>query len=93
LLYLDSDQRLIQVGEYRDGGTSPRTILSEALRLGAVGIIIGRNHPTGDSAPSETDVEAARELADMGRSLGIRLFDQLIFAGDETRSFRALGLL
>lgn len=93
VLYLDSAQRLIQVGEYREEALPTRAIVTEALRLFAEALIVGRNHPNGDTAPSEADVQAARELADTARTLGIRLFDELIFAGGEMRSFRELGLL
>jgi DNA repair protein RadC len=94
-LHLDGGQRLIGVGEHRlDGDALPvRALLSEALRLGGVGLVLGLRRGEGGSDPSEADQAAARELADTARSLGIRLFDLLVFAEGEGRSFRDLGLL
>jgi DNA repair protein RadC len=70
-----------------------RRIVEDALRLGAVGLVLAHNHPSGDAQPSWDDVEATRELAETAARLGIRLHDHLIFAGEETCSLRALGLL
>jgi DNA repair protein RadC len=96
--YLDADRRLIELvisppeaAEHVD--LPVRRILEDGLRLGATGIIVAHNHPSGDAQPSYEDVEATRELADTARRLGMRLHDHLIFAGGETCSLRSLGLL
>jgi DNA repair protein RadC len=70
-----------------------REIFRAALNHGAVGLIIAHNHPSGNPEPSRADIEATRTLAQTAASLGIVLHDHLIFAGDDCRSFRALGLL
>ena len=70
-----------------------RRIVEDALRLGARGLVVAHNHPSGDAQPSWDDVESTRELADTAARLGIRLHDHLIFAGEERCSLRALGLL
>lgn len=96
--HLDAERRLIElaVGEpiARDHAELPvRRIIEDALRLGAAGIVIAHNHPSGDASPSRDDVEATRELAEVAVRLGIRLHDHLIFAGGEVCSLRGLGLL
>jgi DNA repair protein RadC len=68
-------------------------LLARALRVGADAIIVAHNHPSGDPTPSEADIAATRRLADAASAVSVRLFDHLIFAGGECRSFRALGLL
>jgi DNA repair protein RadC len=70
-----------------------RKIFADALRLGASGLLIAHNHPSGDPSPSREDIEATRTLAATGASLGVRLHDHLIFAGGGISSLRALGLL
>jgi DNA repair protein RadC len=70
-----------------------REIVSEALTLGARGMILAHNHPSGDPTPSRADLMATRRLAEAARSLEIRLLDHLIFAGGHFRSFRQMGLL
>ena len=98
IVHLDSGRRLLALTFEEQGGTDEvqlpvRSIVATALRLGSSAIIVGHNHPSGDPSPSEADREATRGLADAAAAVGIRLFDHLVFAGGECRSFRALGLL
>lgn len=96
--HLDAGRRLIDLATFDAFSMSQadlpvRRIVEDALRLGAVGLMIAHNHPSGDAQPSWDDVESTRELADTAARLGIRLHDHLIFAGDEVCSLRALGLI
>jgi DNA repair protein RadC len=97
VLHLDDGGRLLALREY-PGGTSEaevplRLIIEEALRLGTSGLVIAHNHPSGDPDPSEEDLRVSRVLADTARHLGMRLIDHIIFAGNDARSLRDLGLL
>ena len=96
--HLDTDRRLIELVVVEAGAASHvdipvRRVIEDALRLGAQGLVIAHNHPSGDAQPSWDDVESTRELAETTARLGIRLHDHLIFAGGEVCSLRALGLL
>lgn len=96
--HLDAGRRLIDLVVIEAGSESHvdlpvRRIVEDALRLGAAGLIVGHNHPSGDAQPSWDDVEATRELAETAARLGIRLHDHLIFAGEDISSLRSLGLL
>jgi DNA repair protein RadC len=68
-------------------------ILASALKLGAHGIIVAHNHPSGDPAASRADAQATEALLSGAAALGIRLYDHIIFAGERSSSFAALGLL
>lgn len=70
-----------------------RTIIRDALRLDTAGIILAHNHPSGDPAPSDDDLVATRAIVALAKPLGIRVHDHLIFAGDRSSSFFALGML
>jgi DNA repair protein RadC len=96
--HLDGESRLLGLVETEEGGDSDvalplRTIVGDALRLGSAGLILGHSHPSGNPEPSPADLEATRRLAQIAAGLGIRLHDHLIFAGEEWRSFRHMGLL
>ena len=98
IAHLDAGRRLIELvvvppGEAAEVDLPIRRIIEDALRLGASGMLLAHNHPSGDAQPSWDDVEATRELAETAARLGIRLYDHLIFAGEEVCSLRALGLL
>jgi DNA repair protein RadC len=98
VLHLDSTQRMLAVTLEEQGGSDEvdlpvRAIVATALRLGSASILVAHNHPSGDATPSEQDKAATRVLAEAAAAVGLRLFDHLVFAGGECRSFRALGLL
>ena len=58
----------------------PRQILARALEVGASGLMLVHNHPSGDPAPSDLDRRFTRKLAVAAEALGIRLHDHLIVA-------------
>ena len=97
--HLDAGSRLIELVNVAGPAARARVdlpvrrIVEDALRLGAEGLVIAHNHPSGDAQPSWDDVEATRELAETAARLGIRLYDHLIFGGDDVCSLRGLGLL
>lgn len=71
----------------------PRHIFAVAVRLGAVGVVLAHNHPSGDATPSAADRDVTRRVAAAGRVLGIRLMDHLVVGDSETSSLAAEGLL
>ena len=97
VLHLGDGGRLLALREYPGGADEAdlplRTIVEEALRLGTHGVIVAHNHPSGDANPSAEDLRVSRIVADTLRNLGMRLVDHLIFAGDDVRSLRDLGLI
>lgn len=70
-----------------------RSLLGEALRLDATGIILAHSHPSGHCRPSGRDITSTRRLADVARALDIALIDHLIFTENAVYSMRAGGLL
>lgn len=98
VLHLDAGRRprgMVegQVGAEAGTNLPIRVIVADALRFDSAAIVIGHNHPSGDPSPSKADIQATRRLAGVLAELEIALHDHLVFAGDEVRSFRALGLL
>lgn len=72
--------------------THPREVYRIAIMLGAASVIVMHNHPSGDPAPSDADVNATRKLIDAGELLKMRLLDHVIVgAGRRFVSLRALG--
>lgn len=70
-----------------------RTLLGEALRLDAAGLILAHSHPSGQCRPSGCDIAATHRLSQVARALDITLVDHLIFTHDAVYSMRAGGLL
>ena len=97
IVHLDTNQRIIDITEVQGCSVEVelplRRVIAAALGAGASALILAHNHPSGDPAPSKADVEATQRLTKVAEPLGISIYDHLIFAGGESRSFRALGLL
>ncbi len=95
--YLDEGRQLIDVtlssGEQDNAVLPVRRIIGEALKLGATGLILAHNHPSGDARPSAADIEATRQLSQTAAAVDVRVYDHLIFSGGDWQSLRAPGLL
>jgi DNA repair protein RadC len=71
----------------------PREVVKRALELGASGLILMHNHPTGDVTPSKADIDITRQIVSAAKSLNILVHDHLIIGAREHFSFKAHGLL
>ena len=65
-----------------------RDLFAHALAVGARGIVLAHNHPSGECHPSASDDDATRMIAGVARSLEIELVDHLIFTQDAVFSMR-----
>jgi DNA repair protein RadC len=70
-----------------------RAIIADAFALDSAALVLAHNHPSGDPAPTASDIEATRLLARTARPLDIAVRDHLIFGGGRAVSFRERGLL
>ena len=57
-------------------------LVRAALLLGARGIVLLHNHPSGNLQPSPADVRLTQRLITMTRMLGIDILDHIIFSPD-----------
>jgi len=71
----------------------PRDVFREALLEPAAGVILIHNHPSGNASPSEEDLRITKQLVEAGRLLGIKVYDHIILAGCNYRSFADEGLI
>ncbi len=98
ILYLDSKNRIIKDEVQQEGTVDhvhlyPRELMKNAMNLGAAGLIMIHNHPSGDPTPSNADKLITTTIAKLGRSLNIYLYDHIIVAQNGCFSFRAAKLL
>ena len=82
-LYLNTRNRLlaretVSVGSLNASIVHPREVFEPALRLGAAGLIVVHNHPSGETDPSEDDLRITARLREAGEILGIDLLDHVI---------------
>ncbi|WP_242184630.1 JAB domain-containing protein [Sphingomonas sp. CARO-RG-8B-R24-01] len=98
VLFFDRRSRLIRDEVFGIGTTGTVTIpvqeiMRRSLDLMAASIVLVHNHPGGDPAPSQADINATRRLARAADALEIRLHDHLIISANGFTSFRAQGLV
>lgn len=55
-----------------------REVFRDAIRWGAISIIVAHNHPSGDPTPSDDDIAITKELISAGKLLGIPLTDHIV---------------
>lgn len=89
---LIADEVMVQ-GTVDSAPLLPRTIVHRALDLGASGLILIHNHPSGSQKPSRADLDATRELVSACRPLDIVIHDHLIVARGGWTSLRLQGLM
>jgi DNA repair protein RadC len=84
---------VLQTGTVDHTAIYPREVVHRALDLGASGIIMVHNHPSGDPTPTNADMEITNQVVEAGRALGITVHDHLVIAKNGYKSFKSLGLL
>ena len=96
-LFLDSGHRILAFkvmfrGSINKATVHPREVIKEALQLNAAAVIFAHNHPSGDSTPSDQDIELTHTLKDILKVIDVRVLDHLVI-GEEVTAFSDLGLL
>lgn len=70
-----------------------REIFQKSLLIGAVKIAVSHNHPSGDTTPSQADIQATKQLKEAAKLLNIVLLDHIIVSRDGYLSFMETGIL
>jgi DNA repair protein RadC len=93
VLLLDTKHRLIgkhlvSIGTATETYAVPREVFREAIRMAAPRIILGHNHPSGDTMPSPDDLDLTRQLIQAGELLKVTVLDHLILGNGSFHSIR-----
>lgn len=86
-------QRTIFQGTINSAPVCAREIFHPAVQHLAAGIILAHNHPSGDSTPSDLDVEVTKPLIQSGNLLGIAVLDHIVIGKGEYSSLKEKSLL
>ncbi|AZQ59004.1 DNA repair protein RadC [Maribacter sp. MJ134] len=92
ILYLNNSNKVLFKAQLSKGGITGtlvdvRLIMKQSLELGAVGIILAHNHPSGTLKPSAADKEITQKIKKASESLDIKVFDHLIVTQKNYYSF------
>jgi len=91
-IYLDTKNKLISYillfkGTLDSSSVHPREIFKYAFLESAHSIIVMHNHPSGDTTPSNQDIEITKHLIDTGKIIGIPVIDHIIIGNEKYYSF------
>ncbi len=92
VLFLDTKNQLIADeamwrGTINHCPAYTRDVVRRALELHASGVILSHNHPSGDCAPSQADLEVTVAMKAACKALSIRLLDHIIVGRGKHYSF------
>ncbi len=98
LLMVDSagnliNEKVMSKGTVNASLLSPREIFCDALKVGAVNIILIHNHPSGEVNPSQMDINCTTKVKEAGEIIGIKLLDHIIIGDNKYLSFREQNIV
>ncbi|WP_426164681.1 JAB domain-containing protein [Sandarakinorhabdus sp. DWP1-3-1] len=98
VLYLNARNRLVHdevhgIGTVNQAAVYPREVIKRAVEVGAVGLILAHNHPSGDPSPSRDDVVMTRVIVEAGRHIGITVIDHFVIGVTGHVSMKGTGLI
>ena len=98
IVYLNNSNKILQRAQLSKGGITGtlvdvRLVMKQALELGAVGLILAHNHPSGTLKPSVADQQITQKLKKAAAVLDIKVLDHLIITQKEYYSFADEGIL
>ena len=84
---------LATLGTVNKTFAEPMEIFRVALIKGAPRIILVHNHPSGELRPSDADKEVTDRLIQVGKIVGVDVYDHLIITPASFLSFEYMGLM
>lgn len=96
--FLDSEHRCLGFEEICTGTINvnyvhPREVVKVALGYNAAAVIFAHNHPSGNPAPSQQDIDLTKDFIKFLGPLRIQVLDHLIIGGHQVTSLADHGLI
>ncbi|HHV38287.1 MAG TPA: DNA repair protein RadC [Tepidimicrobium sp.] len=83
----------ISIGNLNASIVHPREVFNIAIRRSANSIILIHNHPSGDPAPSNEDINITKRLIEAGSIIGIKVLDHIIIGDNRYISFKQRNII
>ena len=84
---------VVAVGILNKAIVHPREVFKTAILSNAASIMAFHNHPSGETTPSQQDIQLTNRLYEAGELLGIKLLDHLIIGEGTFTSLKEKGYL
>ena len=79
-------KRTITIGTLTSSLVHPREVFADAISDRSASIILAHNHPSGNSEPSQADIDVTNRLREAGELIGIKLIDHIIVTKNSWQS-------
>lgn len=83
----------ISIGNLNASIVHPREVFNIAIRRSANSIILIHNHPSGDPAPSNEDINITKRLIEAGSIIGIKVLDHIVIGDNRYISFKQRNII
>lgn len=88
ILFLNRQNRVTGIYQVSKGGIAgtvvdAKIVFAAAIKALANSIILAHNHPSGNTQPSQQDIDLTRKLKRAGETLDITVFDHLILTPED----------
>jgi len=98
ILYLTRTNSIIGKQMISSGGMSgtvvdPKVVFKNVIEAKAVGVILCHNHPSGNTKPSQQDIDLTKKLVNGGKLLEVSILDHVIVAANSFYSFADAGMM
>jgi DNA repair protein RadC len=98
VILLNRSNQVIKAEKISQGGVAgtvadPKLIFKKGLELLASAMILVHNHPSGNTKPSQADINLTKKLKQGGEMLEISVLDHLIYTNDGYFSFNDEGMM
>lgn len=87
LMTIDS----VSVGSLDASLVHPREVFKKPIQRSAAKLILVHNHPSGDTRPSQEDINITKRLDEAGSLLGLTILDHLIIGQNNFLSMKEKG--
>ena len=85
--------QLVTIGTQDTLLVHPREVFRLAVTTAASALVLMHCHPSGDSSPSQADINVTRDLVRAGQILKIEVLDHVIMGHGNFSSLKSLGYL
>ena len=97
-MYLNRNNKVLSVMLISEGGTcgtvvDVKKILSPAILQNSSAIILSHNHPSGNTQPSEADINTTKKVVQAALLMDIKVIDHVILTEESFYSFADEGLI
>lgn len=87
------NETVISIGTVNSSLISTREVFRNAVKSGAVKILLLHNHPGGNPTPSNCDIAVTKKIKEAGNLMDIQLLDHIVIGDNDYYSFKKEGLL